>query len=212
MKSFTSGKTFLVFVLLVIVSSPLFGDNLRFRYMGSSCLSYPTGYTGSESAYIVDDTHQMALICQPFLGSFLEFSYLKHLNDAQSGKGIINLKVNILEEDQYLPNIVWGLSDFQKKLGSRIFYFAGSKTIESFGLTVHVGTYKDPITTNREFYCGAEKTILPLVAVAAEYADGKNTIGFKLRPYPGVSIEYGRRATGSDDEKSIYKLLYMKSF
>ena len=195
-----------------VAASPEADTGFRLRYMGSGCLSIPTGYCRTEAAYISDDSHSLTQIAQQVLGKFAELSMVRHLNGTHKNENVLNLKVNILEEGDYLPNLVWGVSDFQTELGSKIFYVAGSKTVDAFGVTIHAGIYKDPVTTDKKEFFGLEKTILPLVVAAGERIDGKTTAGLKIRPYPGVSVEYARRLDANDDQASLYRLVYLRSF
>jgi len=172
----------------------------------------PTGYMLGATTYISDGGHNMIMYEQPFMGRFMEASLVRHFNDSQAGKNVFNFKLNILEEDKWLPNVVWGVGDAGMTLGSRLFYFAGSKTFETFAATVHGGFFKDPVTTEKKTFFGIEKTVLPLVILAAERVDGITSIGGKMRPYPGVSIEYARRGDGTDEEATLYKIQYIKSF
>jgi len=207
------GNFLFIFLFLIFSPSALFSvDDIRFRYMGSSNIAMPTGYTRTVTEYISDDNHNMMSYSQNLLGKLFEVSALRRLNDPNKDSMVFSLKVNLLEEDKLLPNIVWGVSDFQTKLGSKIFYFAGSKNIDVFGVTIHGGFYKDPVTTDKKPFYGIEKTILPLVSIAGEHLDGNNSIGFKLRPYPNVSLEYATRNAGKKDEKSVYKAQYFVSF
>ncbi|RCK79819.1 MAG: hypothetical protein OZSIB_3973 [Candidatus Ozemobacter sibiricus] len=185
---------------------------LRLRSMGSACFTIPTGYCRSEAAYVSDDSHSLTMISQKLLGRFAEVSMVRHLNGATKDRTVFNLKLNVLEEDTYLPNIVWGVSDFRTELGSKIFFLAGSKTIEAFGVTAHAGVYKDPVTTDKETFFGLEKTVFPLVVVAGERIHDQTTVGVKLRPYPGVSVEYARRLDAPDDQASLYRLVYLRAF
>ncbi|OIP21497.1 hypothetical protein AUK22_11565 [bacterium CG2_30_54_10] len=212
-----SAKTILAIVIFTAVANSLLANPpepgpLRLRYMGSSCFSAPTGFVGSEMSFIIDDSRNLTLITQPVWGKFIELSYLRHLSGDFSGKNVMNFKVNILEEGTYIPNVVWGVSDFNTELGSKIFFFAGSKTIEAFGATLHAGYYKDPKTTDKKIFFGLEKTILPLAVIAGERLGDETTIGMKFRPYPGVSIEYARRSDGTADQANIYKATYLRKF
>ncbi|OQA09116.1 MAG: hypothetical protein BWY66_00705 [bacterium ADurb.Bin374] len=184
----------------------------RLRYLGSSNISLPTAYMMGETSYINDAGHNMVMYTQKAQGKLMELSLLRHLNGAESGKNVINFKLNILEEDRLIPNIAWGVGDAGMTLGSRVFYFAGSKTFEAFAATLHGGIIKDPVTTDKKTFVGVEKTILPLVIIAGEHVDGQTSYGVKMRPYPGVSLEYARRDDDGGDDDAIYKLQYIKSF
>ncbi|HOY68818.1 MAG TPA: hypothetical protein PLP29_18210 [Candidatus Ozemobacteraceae bacterium] len=184
----------------------------RLRYLGSSNITLPTAYFTRMTTYTSDDGHNMIMYAQPF-GKFLELSGVRHMNDAESGKTVLNFKMTVLEEDKLFPNIVWGVGDAGMTLGSRVFYFAGSKTFESFAASIHGGIIKDPVTTEKKSFIGAEKTILPLVILAAERCDGLTSYGLKMRPYPGVSLEYARRDDGNGgNDTAIYQIQYIKSF
>ncbi len=206
-----------VLILAVLFSSLLFpvasdGENLRFRYLGSTCISLPTAYSRAEASYISDDSHNLSNITVPILGRFLECSMLRHLNGDLKDKNVLNLKVTFMDEGRWFPSLAWGLSDFNRVLGSRIFFIAGSKTVEMFGTTVHAGVFKDPVKTEKEVFFGLEKMVFPLVTVAGERINDKTTLGLKIRPYPGISFEYARRGNSFKEQQSIYKVSYLRSF
>jgi len=189
------GKTFLFgcFLLLFLPASVLSALDGRFKYLGSANINMPTGYVRSQTEYISDHEDSLGVYSQKLMGRLFEVSALKFLNGKNKDAPIFNLKVNILEEGRLLPNCVWGTADFQNKLGSKIFYLAGSKNIDAFGLTLHGGFLKDPVTTKKKYFWGAEKVILPLVVLAGENLEESNAFGIKIRPYPGLNIEYSIR-------------------
>jgi hypothetical protein len=209
-----------IFVLVLLAAVPAGwahtdaqrGDSRRFRFMGSGNITMPTAYSGSTVQYVTDDSKSFMLVTQPILGKFLEGSMGKRLSGEGKDKNVFNLKVTCLEEDQYIPQIVWGVSDIQSALGSKIFYFAGSKSIEAFAVKIHGGWFKHPVTTRKQGFFGFEKTVFPLVVLAAERVEDETTVAMKLSPYPGLQVEFGRRYLRSNDQQSIYKLVYTKSF
>ncbi len=203
--------TCVLFVILFYQTSEA-GAQDRLRYLGSSCFAMPTAYVRNEGGYISDDNHSMGWFSYAVFGKFLEVSGLRHMQGDAKDSNIWNLKVNFLEEDQYLPNLAWGAADAREKLGSKIFYLAGSKTFETYGLTLHGGVIKDPITTEKRGYVAAEKMIMPLVTLAGERFDGKTVLGVKLRPYPGVSVEYAHREGKGITKQAVYRLIYVKGF
>ncbi len=206
-------RKFLVAAFLMVFAAQFcnsaFADTARrLRFMGTANLSMPTGYARSSMYYINDAGHSSALFSQALMNGFLELSYLRHMNGAEDGKSVMNLKVKILEEDTLIPGVVWGVSDLNTQLGSKIFYFSASKAIEAFGVHLHAGFYKDPISTEHKNFFGVEKMIFPLVTVAAERNDDKDTFGIKLSPYPGFSLEFSQR----DSKEEMYNLVYFRSF
>ncbi|MGM0598732.1 MAG: hypothetical protein ACQETH_02835 [Candidatus Rifleibacteriota bacterium] len=207
--------TFQRYLFVTILFALLFSANLhaqtnprRFHYMGTSIFNMPTGFTRSTACYINDAGHSAMLLSQVFMNRFVEFSMLKHMNGAESGNTVTNFKVKILEQDLVIPSVVWGVSDLNKQLGSRIFYFAASKSIDAFGVQLHAGMYKDPISTDKRYYFGFEKMVFPLVTIGAERNDEVNTFGIKLSPYPGLSLEIAQR----DSREEMYNLNYIRSF
>jgi hypothetical protein len=114
----------------------------------------------------------------------------------------------MLEEGEMLPSVVWGVSDINSQIGSKIFYFAASKNFEIFGAQIHAGFYKDPVTTDKKMFYGIEKMVFPLVTLSAERADDIDTFGIKLSPYPGVSLECAQR----DRKEELYNINYYRSF
>ncbi|MDN5278246.1 MAG: hypothetical protein PWR01_2211 [Clostridiales bacterium] len=206
-----SGKRIVLLAILFVtlLTTNLWAQNpRRFHYMGTSIFAMPTGFTRSTMSYINDSGHSAVLISQSLMNNFLEVSMLRHMNDAESGKSVMNFKLKLIEEDLIIPSIVWGVSDVNTQLGSKIFYFAASKSIEAFGVHLHAGFYKDPITTDKKTFFGFEKMVFPLVTVGAERNDEIDTFGIKLSPYPGLSIEIAQR----DRKEELYNLNYIRSF
>ncbi len=200
--------TLLVALIFMSLQPAAADTERRVRYMGTSIFTMPTGYTRSAVSYINDSGHSAMLITQEFMNRFFELAYLKHLNGEEKSKNPIGVKIKIIEEGEMLPTIVWGASDLNTQLGSKIFYFAASKSIEAFGAHLHGGFYKDPVTTERKYFYGIEKMVFPLITVAAERSYDKDTFGVKLSPYPGVSLEVAQR----DGKEELYNIIYFRSF
>ncbi|MBU1109309.1 MAG: hypothetical protein KKB51_21700 [Candidatus Riflebacteria bacterium] len=203
-------KLAVVMLLTVVVALPASAaDSMeRSRYMGTAILSMPTAYVRSATNYINDSSHSAFLLSQAMFNGLVELSMLRHLNGADKGKNPMSVKIKLLEEGVISPSIVYGASDIAAALGSKVFYFAASKSIETFGVHLHGGFYKDPITTRRESFYGVEKMVFPLVTLSAERSNEVNTFGVKLSPYPGVSLELGQR----DAKEELYNINYFRSF
>jgi len=201
------GLIFLFFVFAASICNAS-DTSARVRYMGTANFSMPTGFTRSAVCYISDNSNTSMLISQAVFGNLLEFSMLRRLNGNNKGKNSLNLKAKILEEGSIIPNIVYGIGDLNTQLGSKIFYFAGSKNIEAFGVQLHAGFYKDPVTTDKKMFYGIEKMVFPLVTLSAERNDDVDAYGIKLSPYPGVSLEFAQR----NRKEEIYNINYYRSF
>lgn len=180
----------------------------RERYMGTSIFSMPTGFVRSSSCYINDSGHSAFLLSQSLWENFIELSMLRHLSGIEKDKNILNFKVQILEEDMLIPNLVWGVSDVNTQLGSKLSYFAASKSVETFGVTIHAGIYKDPDLDEKEPFFGFEKMVFPLITVGAEHTKDISTFGLKLSPYPGLSLEIAQR----DGKEELYNINYIRYF
>ncbi len=205
---FRSFRALALLTIFICSCSTGFADTAsRVRYMGTSIFTMPTGYTRSSAAYINDSGHSAMLVSQEFM-KLLEVSFLRHLNGSEKGNNPLSVKLKLLEEGDTLPGVVWGASDINTQLGSKIFYFACSKSLEVFGASLHGGFYKDPITTERKYFYAVEKMILPLITVGAERSDDIDTFGVKLSPYPGVSLEIAQR----DRKEELYNIIYFRSF
>lgn len=208
------------FPLLLLLVAALIGGSTAFgqtpasdlRYLGSSFISMPNGSVKTGVDYITDDERSMTLYSVAPVGKLLEISGLSHLSGARKGKTVFNAKLNILEEGDFIPNVVYGIADIQKKVGSQVFYLAATKNFEVFGVTLLAGALKDPMTTVRKPFYGIEKTILPLVSLAGERFEEKNAFALKLRPYPGMSVEFGRRMTDGSDQETLYRVVYSNNF
>lgn len=203
-------KLALALMLLIVTVMPASAaENIRrTRYMGTAILSMPTGYVRSATNYINDDSHSAFMLSQALFGDMLELSLLRHLNGEFKGKNPMSVKIRLMEESAMIPSIVYGASDLGTTLGSKIFYFAASKSIEAFGVHLHGGFYKEPVTTDRKSFYGLEKMVFPLVTLSAERTDEVNTFAVKLSPYPGMSLEIGQR----DAKEEIYNINYFRSF
>lgn len=181
---------------------------LRFRYGGSFVLSHPTGYCRSSVAYINDNKESSGFISQS-LGDLLEVSVLRHWSGDYKNKNSINGKLAIISEGTLMPAVAIGGVDINTQTGDdRIFYAAASKNFETFGFTIHAGIYRDPVDKDKVVYYGAEKVIFPLLSVAAERVDDKNTYGIKISPYPGLSLDVAQR----DGKEEMFNLVYSRSY
>lgn len=200
-------------LLFLSCSSGLLATDLpRAAYLGSTNIRLPTGYTISSTEYISNDNQSAICYSQKLMGKFLEVSALKYFSGSIKDKMTFNLKVNVLEEDQYLPNVVCGLSDLTNQRGGKFPFVAASKKIETFDATLHGGYLKDPAKKKATPFYGLEKTILPLISVAGEFYDGRTTVGLKMRPYPGVSVDYASQEIDAGKRADLYKLSYFLPF
>ncbi|MBF0543775.1 MAG: hypothetical protein HQM08_05045 [Candidatus Riflebacteria bacterium] len=204
-------KKFVLFTFFVIFSNSLLAQHTRFTYMGSSLCTMPTGYCSNGIDYIYDHDQSMTLLQVAPLGKYLEISDFKTLMGSFTDKNIFNFKLNILEEDDYIPNVVWGISDFRESLGPKITFFAASKKFKSLGLLVNGGMVKDPVLNEQKYYYGAEKTLYSSFSIAGEHTDDKTIVGLKMK-YNGLTAEYARYLNEGSDNPSIIKLSYNKSF
>lgn len=198
----------LSFFLFFVAQSTSASTAFRTRYMGTANFSMPTGFTRSAACYLNDNSHSAMLLSQAVFNGYLEFSMLRHLNGDEKGKNPLNAKVKLLEEGSLIPSVVWGVGDINTQLGSKIFFFSASKNIEVFGVQLHAGFYKDPITTDKKMFYGLEKMVFPLVTLAAERNDDIDAYGIKLSPYPGVSLEIAQR----NSKEELYNINYYRSF
>ena len=203
-------RTFFILACLMLIAVSASAQSYfgRERYMGSSIFSMPTGFVRSSSCYINDSGHSAVLLSQALWNEFVELSMLRHMSGIEKNKNILNFKVKILEEDMVVPSLVWGVSDVNKQLGSKISYFAASKSIETFGVTMHAGIYNDSDLDEKEPFFGFEKMVFPLVTVGAERVKDINTFGLKLSPYPGLSLEIAQR----DGKEELYNINYIRYF
>lgn len=202
-------RGYIILLLVVACSSVVEADTpYRVRYMGTSNFSMPTGFTRSAVCYISDNSNTAMLISQSVFGNLLELSMLRRMNGNDKGKNSLNLKAKLLEESALIPSVVYGIGDLNTQLGSKIFYFASSKNIEAFGVQLHAGFYKDPVTTDKKMFFGFEKMVFPLVTLSAERNDDVDAYGIKLSPYPGVSLEFAQR----DRKEELYNINYYRSF
>lgn len=186
--------------------------DFRFRYLGSTVVAMPTGYTRTEALYVADGARSLMFFSYRLLGKFLEVSTTRATNGPSDDDMAWNLKLNILEEDTYIPNICWGLGDFREKFGAKVPFFAASKTIDTFGAIIHVGTVKDPTTNKQNVYYGIDKTIFPLVTLIGERMLERNTVGAKLVPQPNLTLLIAREGVGRSDQHDIYQASYQVNF
>lgn len=198
---------FINFAESVFAKAPLPTD-LRFRYGGSSVLSHPTGFCKSSVAYINDNKESYGLISQS-LGDLLEVSILRHCSGEYKNTNSVNGKFALMTEGTFLPSIALGAVDINAQTGDdRIYYAAASKNFDTFGFTVHAGIYKDPVDKDKVVYYGVEKILFPLISIAAERVDDKNTYGVKISPYPGLSLDIAQR----DGKEEMFNLVYSRSY
>ena len=197
---------------LAASSAARLGADFAYRYLGSAIVTLPTGYCRSSAEYIDDSKHNAMFFSYGVMGGLFEMSWLRHTNGTQKDRSAMNFKLNVLTEDKIIPNVVFGVTDWNRQFGPRATFFAASKTLEAFAATLHIGRIKDPVTTEHHLYYGFEKTILPLLVVTGEHIMDTNTLGLRLLPYPNVILHYARRGVGGRDQEGIYKLGYQVQF
>ena len=179
------------------------------RYMGTYNLYLPTAKPRTSYGYLSDDGDTNMFISQALMNSTLELSYLKHVSGDYKDKNVINCKIPLLNEGNFVPSIVWGASDITKEvIDKRIYYFAASKSIDTFGITFIGGFYKDPAQSHRKSFYGVNKVVFPLVSVAAECENNVMTYGLKLSPVPGLDVSFAQR-NGSDN---LYGITYNATY
>ena len=179
------------------------------RYMGTSSLAMPTGNIKTAYSYMSDDGDTNMFISQALVNNTLEVSYLKHINGEYKNKSVINCKIKLLDEGTFIPSLVWGVSDATKQIiDKRMYFFAASKSIDTFGLSLSGGYYKDPASNHRKSFYSAEKVIFPLFSVAAEYENDAFTYGLKVNPLPGLELTLGQR----DGNQNIYNVSYYATY
>lgn len=202
----------LVSVAATVMADPVATDRLRYRFLGSANIALPTGYTTSSGLVIADGQNNRLFFSYQVLGKLLEVSTLRALSGPGSNQQQLGFKVNILEEDTWIPNVVFGIGDYSEKSGPWMKYFAASKTIESFSLTLHAGRMRDPITTDQHWYFGFDQAIMPLVTLTGERMFERNTLGVRIHPFPQVTIHAAREGIGSDDQHDIFQASYQVRF
>lgn len=182
------------------------------RYLGSAFVSMPTGYVNTGVDYIKDAGRSLTLYSVAPLGKLLEISGLSQLNGPQKGKTLVNAKLNILEEGVFFPSVVLGLGDIQSVRGDRIPFLAASKKSDAFGLVLSAGALEDPATSGKRAFFGVEKTLLPLISLAGERFGDRDAYCLKLRPFAGMSVEFGRRKDTGGGSEELSRILYSNSF
>ncbi len=181
--------------------------DLRFRYSGSAIFSVPTGKCTSSLAYLNDNKDSLCFVSQN-IGELLEVSVLRRLSGANKNVNTINGKFALISEGQLMPAITLGAADLNTQLGDRIYYAAASKNFEDFGLSLHAGVYRDPVNHEKKSFFGIQKVIFPLLTLAAERCDDKDTYGIKISPYPGMSLDIAQR----DGKEEMFNLVYSRSY
>lgn len=198
-----------VFVFLFLICK------LSYVYADSS-LNGPTGLVNIPSAYVNGTKigyHSIGKsgfykLNTSFFNNAVEFGYIREKDQSVSS---YNLKVPVLEEDQYTPQIAVGAYNYKSSAVSQTNYIVVSKYLDSFGVTAHIGyinsgglkdatklinyrTITDAVndinSNNSKTFWGLEYSFFPMFSVMTEGQNGIMNGGVRFRPLPALTIDY----------------------
>lgn len=176
--------------------------------IGPSGLIYaPSAYTSGGVGYYTLSDNKITKVNLVF-GGALECGVIH--NKLMSNYSF-NLKLPVLEEDDYVPQLALGLYNYKNATLGATSYIALSKHIDSFGVTLHAGykkngglkdaaglfNYKtiqaaiDDYNGNAgNTFIGVEYSFLPMFSIMGEQFEKSVNAGIRFRPLPALTIDY----------------------
>ncbi len=176
---------------------------------GPSGLIYlPTAYSGGGFGYYSLSGNKITKLNMAFYNGALEGGVI--YNKLASNYSF-NLKLSLIEEDDYLPQIALGLYNYRNSAISTTNYIVLSKQIEPLGVTLHAGYKKNGglkdaagLFNYRTFqsalddyengtgntFLGLEYAFLPMFSIMGEQYEKSLNAGIRFRPAPMLSIDY----------------------
>ncbi len=176
---------------------------------GPSGLIYvPSAYTCGGIGYYSLDGNKITKANMVFINGCLEGGvvYNKLLENYS-----FNLKMPLLFEDDYLPQLSLGIYNFKNKAVESTNYIVISKHISSLGVTFHAG-YKrtgglkdaaglfnyqtlqnavdDYKTDSGKTFFGLEYAVFPMLSIMGERYQNTYNAGLRFNPTPMLSIDY----------------------
>ncbi len=177
--------------------------------LGPSGLIYiPTAYPAGGIGYYSLSGNKITKANMVFMSGMLEGGvvYNKLIENYS-----FNLKMPLLLEDDYLPQLALGVYNYKNKTVETTNYIVLSKHITSFGVTLHAG-YKrtgglkdaaglfnyqtlqsavdDYKTDAGKTFFGVEYAFMPMFSIMGERYQNSVNAGLRFRPTPLLSIDY----------------------
>lgn len=206
-------KNAAVFLLLIFAcgwacffSRPAHADP---NLLGPSGLIYaPTAYPAGGVGYYSLSGNKISKLNMVFMGGALEGGVIH--NKLMSNYSF-NLKLPLLAEDDYLPQLALGVYNYRNAAVGTTNYIVLSKHIGSFGVTLHAGykkngglkdatglfNYKtlqaavdDYQSGSGNTFLGLEYSFLPMFSIMGERFENTFNAGVRFRPLPALTIDY----------------------
>ncbi len=176
---------------------------------GPSGLIYtPTAYPAGGISYYLLSGNKITKANMVFMGGLLEGGvvYNKLIENYS-----FNLKLPLLLEDDYLPQLALGVYNYKNKAVETANYIVLSKHITSFGVTLHAGykrsgglkdaaglfnyqTLQSAVDDYKndagKTFFGVEYAFIPLFSIMGERYQNSLNAGLRFRPTPLLSIDY----------------------
>lgn len=193
------------FICVFISPAALANPNL----IGPSGLIYaPSAYTSGGVGYYTLSDNKITKVNLVFMGGALEGGVIH--NKLMSNYSF-NLKLPVLEENDYIPQLALGLYNYKNATLGTTNYIVLSKHIGSFGVTLHAGykrngglkdaaglfnyhtiqTAIDDYNGNAgNTFMGVEYSFLPMFSLMGEQFENSVNAGIRFRPMPSLTIDY----------------------
>jgi hypothetical protein len=177
--------------------------------LGPSGLIYtPTAYPAGGIGYYSLSGNKITKANMVFIGGMLEGGvvYNKLIENYS-----FNLKMPLLLEDDYLPQLSLGVYNYKNKAVETTNYIVLSKHITSFGVTLHAGykrtgglkdaaglfnyqTLQSAVDDYKndagKTFFGVEYAFMPMFSIMGERYQNSVNAGLRFRPTPLLSIDY----------------------
>lgn len=200
-----SAIAIIFFACVLIPPAALANPNL----IGPSGLIYaPSAYASGGVGYYTLSDNKITKVNLVFMGGALEGGVIH--NKLMSNYSF-NLKLPVLEEDDYIPQLALGLYNYKNATLGTTNYIVLSKHIGSLGVTLHAGykrngglkdaaglfNYRTIQTAIDDYngnagntFMGVEYSFLPMFSLMGEQFENSVNAGIRFRPVPSLTIDY----------------------
>ena len=230
-KKLTVAFLFLIFILFYSFSVSYADSNLNGP---TGLINTPNAYiNGMKAGYHSIGKSAFYKLNTSFFNNAIELGYIRGKDQNVSS---YNLKMPILEEDQYTPQIAVGVYNYKSSVVSQTNYIVISKFIDSYGFTLHFGysdkgglkdatklvnyrTITDAIndinSQGSKTFWGIEYSFFPMFSIMTESQNEVYNGGVRFKPMPALTIDYDLldlKNKNNLEKKRIINVNYNMSF
>jgi len=204
-------KTFIC-ILVLISALMVFIQDLKAEpssLLGpTGLINTPSAYTGSGFGYYSSGGSTFYKLNYALFSKAIETGMLY---DKTGGTRSYNLKLPLISESGYMPQVALGAYNYKSQAVGQTNYIVLSKYVDSLGLTLHMGymnngglkdasklvnykTIQDAIddvkNKSGKTFIGLEYSFFPMFAIIGEYQNEAINGGLRFKPLPVLTLDY----------------------